>query len=122
VATEAALSGIEYEILSVLAGPEQSQVRYKVTLKSLLVGDISRETVMNLRREKGDWRIQWDDTLVLPELKGGNYLVMDRAVRPRGPISTTAWAGRWWPNRMPPQSAVSRPGGSGQTNKLFTSI
>ena len=53
-------------------------MRYRVTLKSLLVGDISRETVMNLRREKGDWRIQWDDTLVLPELKGGNYLVMDR--------------------------------------------
>ena len=78
VAIEAALSGIEYEILSVLAGPEQSQVRYRVTLNSLLVGDITRETVMNLRREKGDWRIQWDDTLVLPELKGGNYLVMDR--------------------------------------------
>ena len=78
VAIEAALSGIEYEILSVLAGPEQSQVRYRVTLNSLLVGDITRETVMNLRREKGDWRVQWDDTLVLPELKGGNYLVMDR--------------------------------------------
>lgn len=78
VAVEAALDGIDYEILSVLAGPEQSQVRYRVTLKSLLVGEISRETVMNLRREKGDWRVEWDDTLVLPELKGGNYLVMDR--------------------------------------------
>ncbi len=78
VAVEAALDGIEYEILSVLAGPEQSQVRYRVTLKSLLVGEISRDTVMNLRREKGEWRVEWDDTLVLPELKGGNYLVMDR--------------------------------------------
>lgn len=78
VAVEAALSGIEYEVLSVLAGPEQSQVRYRVTLNSLLVGKISRETVMNLRREKSGWRIEWDDTLVLPELQGGNYLVMDR--------------------------------------------
>jgi penicillin-binding protein 2 len=78
VAVEAALNGISYEILSVLAGPDQSQVRYRVTLDSLLVGEISRETVMNLRQEKEGWRIQWDDTLVLPELQGGNYLVMDR--------------------------------------------
>lgn len=78
IAVEAALDGLDYEILSVLAGPEQSQVRYRVTLQSLLVGKISRETVMNLRREKSEWRIEWDDTLVLPELQGGNYLVMDR--------------------------------------------
>jgi penicillin-binding protein 2 len=78
VAVEAALNGIEYEILSVLAGPSDSQARYRVTLDSRLVGKISRETVMNLRREKGEWRVEWDDMLVLPELQGGNYLVMDR--------------------------------------------
>ncbi|MDI6694191.1 MAG: penicillin-binding transpeptidase domain-containing protein [Anaerolineales bacterium] len=78
VAVEATLSGIDYEILSVLVDQDKAQVRYRVTLKSLLVGDISRETVMNLRNEKGQWRIEWDDTLVLPELQGGNYLVMDR--------------------------------------------
>jgi penicillin-binding protein 2 len=78
VAVEAALNGIEYEILSVLAGPSDSQARYRVTLDSRLVGNISRETVMNLRREKGEWRVEWDDMLVLPELQGGNYLVMDR--------------------------------------------
>jgi len=33
---------------------------------------------MNLRLEKDEWRVQWDDTLVLPELKGGNFLSMDR--------------------------------------------
>jgi penicillin-binding protein 2 len=78
VAVEAALDGVEYEILSVLAGSDQSQVRYRVTLDSQLVGEISRETVMNLHREKGEWHVAWDDTLVLPELQGGNYLVMDR--------------------------------------------
>jgi penicillin-binding protein 2 len=84
VAIEAALGGVDYEILSVLVNAETAQVRYRVTLKSTLVGDITRETVMNLRREKLEgsaqdgWRVQWDDTLVLPELAGGNYLVMDR--------------------------------------------
>jgi penicillin-binding protein 2 len=79
VAVEAALSGVDYEILSVLVNPETAQVRYRVTLHSVLVGDIPRDTVMNLRLEAGAWRIEWDDTLVLPELKGGNYLVMNRS-------------------------------------------
>lgn len=78
ISTEAALSQVSYELLSVLAEAEKGQVRYQVTLTSRLVGAITRETVMNLRREKGEWRIEWDDTLVLPELQGGNYLRMDR--------------------------------------------
>lgn len=78
VAVEAALKDIDYEVLSVLADVNKAQVRYRVTLHSLLVGSVTRETVMNLRPEQGEWRIEWDDTLVLPELQGGNYLVMDR--------------------------------------------
>ena len=78
VAVEAALNGLDYEILSSLTNPETAQVQYQVTLTSTLVGGITRDTVMNLNLEKGDWRVEWDDTLVLPELRGGNYLVMDR--------------------------------------------
>ncbi|MCZ7552402.1 MAG: hypothetical protein B6D39_11435 [Anaerolineae bacterium UTCFX2] len=78
VAIEAALGGVEYEIRSVLVNPDTAQVRYSVTLDSVLVGDIQRETVMNLRLENGNWKIEWDDTLLLPELQGGNYLVMNR--------------------------------------------
>lgn len=78
VAVEAALSQVRYELLSVLANLDQAQVRYRVTLTSQLVGEIRRETVMNLRHEKDQWRVEWDDALVLPELQGGNYLVMDR--------------------------------------------
>ena len=34
---------------------------------------------MNLSLENGaQWRVQWDDTLVLPQLKGSNYLSMER--------------------------------------------
>lgn len=78
VAVEAALSGIDYEILSSLASPNTAQVSYRVVLHSVLVGDVQRDTVMNLTLEKGQWRVQWDDTLVLPELAGGNYLAMER--------------------------------------------
>jgi penicillin-binding protein 2 len=78
IAVEAALSSVDYEILSVMVNPDTAQVRYRVKLDSVLVGLITRDTVMNLRLEQGKWRIEWDDTLVLPELEGGNYLVMNR--------------------------------------------
>jgi penicillin-binding protein 2 len=87
VATEAALQGLDYEILSALVSdPTNAQVSYRVTLHSSLVGDIQRDTLMNLSNEMGEWRIQWDDTLVLPELAGGNYLAMERYVPSRGNI------------------------------------
>ncbi len=75
---EAALTEIDWEILSVLTDPDRAQVSYQVRLHSGLVGDIRRDTEMNLSLESSEWRVQWDDTLVLPELKGSNYLVMSR--------------------------------------------
>ncbi|MBN2548726.1 MAG: hypothetical protein JXB15_06195 [Anaerolineales bacterium] len=78
VEEEAALSGVDYEILSLFTNPDTAQASYRVTLHSVLVGDLVRDTTMNLRLEKGQWRVQWDEALILPELHGGNYLMMDR--------------------------------------------
>ena len=86
VANEAALSSWDYEILSSLRNPESGQVGYKVILHSILVGDIDRETLMNLSLENGEWRIQWDDSLILPELRGGNNLYMEYRIPSRGNI------------------------------------
>ncbi len=86
VANEAALSGWDYEILSSLKNPASGQVGYRVILHSVLVGDIQRDTQMNLVLENGGWRIQWDDSLILPELRGGNSLLMDYRIPSRGNI------------------------------------
>jgi penicillin-binding protein 2 len=86
VATEAALSGVDYEILSSLTNPDTAQVNYQVILHSVLVGDVQGDTVMNLSLEKGQWRVQWDDNLILPQLAGGNYLAMDRKIPARANI------------------------------------
>jgi cell division protein FtsI/penicillin-binding protein 2 len=86
LANEAALSSWEYEVLSSLVNPRSAQVGYRVILHSVLVGDIQAETAMNLSLEDGGWRIQWDDTLILPELRGGNYLRMDYSIPSRANI------------------------------------
>jgi len=87
VATEMALSGLDYEILSSLVtNPESGQVGYRVNFHSSLVGDIIKETAMNLSLESGEWRVQWDDSLVMPELEGGNYMGMERYIPARANI------------------------------------
>ena len=87
VATEANLYEIEYEITQSLVNtPQSAQVGYRVTLRSAIVGEITRETTMALSREGDEWRVAWDDTLILPELAGGNTLSMERVEPARGNI------------------------------------
>lgn len=87
VAAEIALESLDYQILSSLVRNAQSaQTSYRVTLDSVLVGELQRDTVMNLSLEAGQWRVQWTDELILPELAGGNTLWMDRHVPSRANI------------------------------------
>ncbi len=86
ITAEAALKSVNYEILSSLTNPDTAQVSYRVILKSILVGDIQADTLMNLGLDQGQWRVKWDDTLIHPQLAGGNYLAMDLDIPARANI------------------------------------
>ena len=84
---EAAASSVDTKILAAFVkSPYSAEVSYQVILHSVLVGDIQRDTVMNLSQEDGQWRVQWDSTLILPELTGENRLQMDISTPSRGNI------------------------------------
>ncbi|HPC06832.1 MAG TPA: undecaprenyl-diphosphate phosphatase, partial [Anaerolineaceae bacterium] len=51
-----------------------------------MVGTLERDMVMNLEMGDGTWKVLWDDGMIMPELKGGNYLMMDITVPSRGII------------------------------------
>ena len=59
---------------------------FHITYHTNAVGDIERDMVMNMVLEGGVWTVEWDDGLILPELKGGNKLAMDVTVPARGNI------------------------------------
>ncbi len=80
------MESLNFEVLSTLTNPTASQVAYKVTFETALFGDISRDMQMNLALEEGQWKVQWDDSLILPELKGGNTLALDYTIPTRGNI------------------------------------
>ncbi|MBQ6518876.1 MAG: hypothetical protein IJI14_09155 [Anaerolineaceae bacterium] len=80
------LKSLGYEITSSLTGPNSSQVAFHVTYETVLAGMLSRDNLMDLVLEAGTWKVQWQDTMVMPELEPGNRLVMDIQVPPRGTI------------------------------------
>ncbi|MCA9981189.1 MAG: hypothetical protein KDD89_10150, partial [Anaerolineales bacterium] len=49
----------------------------QVTWNTAVFGDIVRQHNANLIYQEGRWGIVWDEALILPELLGGNRLVMD---------------------------------------------
>jgi penicillin-binding protein 2 len=76
----------DYEVLSSLVNPYTSEVSYRVNYHTALVGDIQRDIVARLALENNEWKVNWEDGLILPELAGGNVLSMDYSVPARGNI------------------------------------
>ena len=76
----------DYEVLSTLINPYSAEVAFRITYHTALVGDIQRDMVARFALEDGQWKLQWDPGLILPELAGGNILKMDYSVPSRGEI------------------------------------
>ncbi|MFA5612126.1 MAG: NTF2-like N-terminal transpeptidase domain-containing protein [Anaerolineaceae bacterium] len=77
---------IDYQILSSMLNITTAQVSYQIEYETALMGNVSRQTIMNLILEDGSWHVQWDSGMMLPELAGGNYLELVIEVPARGNI------------------------------------
>lgn len=80
------LTGIDYEIVSSLVNPEVAQVRYRVGLRSAIVGKITREALMELKRSGEEWKIAWTSEMILPELTADKGLLLAPLVPTRANI------------------------------------
>ncbi len=72
---------MNYSILSSMVRPSTAQVAYDVSYTTTLLGTIERSTIMNLTLEEGSWQVQWDASMILPELAGGNKLELTYEIR-----------------------------------------
>ncbi|HNN13857.1 MAG TPA: penicillin-binding transpeptidase domain-containing protein [Anaerolineales bacterium] len=83
---EMSATSIEFTILSSQLSPRTAEVGYSITYKTALAGDLQRNIVMRLANEDNNWKVEWDDALILPELAGGNLLAMEYSIPARGDI------------------------------------
>ena len=67
---EMSANTFDYEVMSSLVNPFSAEIAYKVTYHTSLVGDIQRDIIARFVMENGAWKLQWDDSLILPELAG----------------------------------------------------
>lgn len=86
LAATMSLSSLTYEILSALAQSPTAQVAYRLRLDTILAGTVERDAIMNLALENNAWRVQWQRTMILPELTGDNTLTMQYRIPARGNI------------------------------------
>jgi penicillin-binding protein 2 len=80
------VSSLDFELVSSRPSPYAAEAAFRITYHTTLVGDIQRDIVMRLGLEENQWKVQWEDGLILPELAGGNVLAMDYQVPARGNI------------------------------------
>lgn len=83
VATAARVTSVEAELLEVTAEGSSADAATNVTLHTAVVGDITRQTQLKLKLEGGSWRVAWAHAAILPELDGGNTLVMEDRIPAR---------------------------------------
>jgi penicillin-binding protein 2 len=83
---EMSAGSFDYEVLSSLLKTFSSEVSFRMTYHTALVGDIQRDMVARFTLENDAWKLNWEDGLILPELAGGNVLKMEYSIPSRGNI------------------------------------
>lgn len=83
---EMSAATFDYTVTSSLVNPYSAEIAYQVTYHTALIGDLQRDIIAKLVLEGNQWKLNWDDSLILPELAGGNTLKMDYSVPSRGNI------------------------------------
>ena len=82
----ASLARIRTDILSSQQNHSEAKVLFDLVLNSSIVGKIQREITIPLLLKNGKWVIDWNPSLILPELANGNNLYMDYVIPSRANI------------------------------------
>lgn len=84
--TTATVLTVTTRLQSALQEGEQASVSFQLTLGTALVGSLVTDVVMSLDLYDGQWRVEWDEGLIWPQLKGGRYFHMQYAIPVRANI------------------------------------
>lgn len=83
---EMSAGSFDYQVMSSLVNPYSAEISFHVIYHTALVGEIERDIVAKFALENNEWKLNWEDGLILPELTGGYVLKMDYSIPSRGNI------------------------------------
>lgn len=86
IAATVTLRSVQARPLAILQEGARAQGNVEVVWDTLLVGTISRQQTVNLAHSNGRWGVVWDESLILPEMEGGQQLYMDYRIPARANI------------------------------------
>lgn len=82
----ATVQSIHAQPLSARQESERAELSARVTMETTAVGTISRDHMVEMVFSDNRWGIVWDESLILPELEGGNRLYMEHRIPARANI------------------------------------
>jgi penicillin-binding protein 2 len=82
----ATVQAIHAQPVSARQEGERAEFSAQVTWDTAAVGQITRDHRMELVYSDGRWGVVWDESLILPELTGGNSLLMEHRIPSRANI------------------------------------
>ena len=80
------LKELTFNVAEPKLSADSAQINFHVTYKTNMVGDLDRDMTANMKLEANQWRITWDNGLIMPELHDGSHLALDLDVPVRGSI------------------------------------
>ncbi len=109
-ATNATIQSITAQLLSSSVSPDDSTAACHVVYTTALFGSFERDVAMPYVWENGSWKLNWDSSLIMPELTNGSHLSLEVLNNTRGSIydrtgsplveQTTAWSLAIIPNQI----------------------
>ncbi|MDT8306395.1 MAG: penicillin-binding transpeptidase domain-containing protein [Anaerolineae bacterium] len=86
VARTATLRSVQASPMAILQEGSRAQMNVEAVWDTLLVGTVARQHSVELAHNGGRWGIVWDESLILPEMEGGQQLYMDYRIPARANI------------------------------------
>lgn len=106
----ATIQSIAAQLLSTSVSPDKSTAACHVVYATSLFGSFERDVAMPFVWENGSWKLNWDSSLIMPELANGSHLSLEVLNNTRGSIydrtgsplveQTTAWSLAIIPNQI----------------------
>ncbi len=84
--TTATVQAIHSQPLAISQESDLAEFNVRVTWQTAVIGDITRDSTMSLKFENGRWGIIWDESLIIPEMAGGNRLFLQHQIPARANI------------------------------------